>query len=69
MKSSNEQVNNKATAEQSSLRYNIINLQYYYSNGKKTLVKYERNGIKKEIELNGMLDKETALHVLQKRNF
>ena len=58
---SNEQVNNN--------KYIITNLQYFHSNGQKTMVTYEKNGIKKEIELNGLLNKETALHVLQKRNF
>ena len=61
----------KNNEEQSSVvGYTIIKLQYSHNETTpKTHVTYEKNGIKKDIELNGLLDEETVLHVLKKRNF
>ena len=58
----------KRQSDTNNSKYEIIELKYYYSNGYKTLVIYERNGIKKQQELNGTLNKDIALHVLEKRN-
>lgn len=57
----------KRQSDTNNSKYEIIDLKYHYTNGYKTLVIYERNGIRKEQELNGTLNKEVALHVLKKR--
>lgn len=54
--------------EENNNKYVILKLHHYHSNGNKTIVFYERNGIKKQQELNGILNEEVALHVLKKRN-
>lgn len=50
--------------EENNNKYVILKLHHYNSNGNKTIVFYERNGIKKQQELN----EEVALHVFKKRN-
>lgn len=55
---------------QSQSKYKIVKLQYsYQGTTPKTHITYERNGIKKDIELNGLLDEATVMHVLAKRGF
>lgn len=47
--------------------YKIIDIKYYHTNGNKSLIIYEKNGVRRQQELNGTIDKKTAIHILQKR--